>query len=62
MTSKTAPTIAQAAKNFIESVSQTRSANTARTYRNALNDFLRVININHINPEERPLASFLKKR
>lgn len=54
MTSKTAPTIAQAAKNFIESVSQARSPNTARTYRNALNDFLRVINVNHINPEERP--------
>jgi hypothetical protein len=23
------------------------------TYRNALNDFLRVINVNHINPDER---------
>lgn len=54
MTNKTTPTIAQTADKYIESVSQARSANTARTYRNALSDFLRVLNVNHINPGVQP--------
>lgn len=54
MTSRDTPTIAQAANKYLESVSQARSANTARTYRNALSDFLRVINKHRINPEEQP--------
>ena len=53
MTSPTAPTIAQAARKYIESVSLARSANTARTYNNALSAFLEVLRQNKINPNDK---------
>ena len=53
MTGHTTPTIAQAARMYIESVSLARSANTARTYNNALSAFLEVLRQNKINPDDK---------
>lgn len=53
MTDHTTPTIAQAARKYIESVSLARSANTARTYNNALSAFLEVLRQNKINPDDK---------
>lgn len=53
MTGQNAPTIAQAARKYIESVSLARSANTARTYHNALSAFLEVLGKNRIDPEDK---------
>jgi len=53
MTGHTTPTIAQAARKYIESVSLARSANTARTYNNALSAFLEVLRQNKINPDDK---------
>ena len=53
MTDHTTPTIAQATRKYIESVSLARSANTARTYNNALSAFLEVLRQNKINPDDK---------
>ena len=53
MTGHTTPTIAQAARKYIDSVSLARSANTARTYNNALSAFLEVLRQNKINPDDK---------
>jgi integrase len=64
-------TIAQAAQNYLETVKLNRSANTARTYANALSAFFRVLKEYWIEPETSPtdklkedaitwLASYLK--
>jgi len=48
MTPKKPTTIAQAVNNFIDSLSMARSANTARTYRNAMQAFLSVLENKHL--------------
>ncbi|MFH1908346.1 MAG: tyrosine-type recombinase/integrase [Chloroflexota bacterium] len=64
-------TIAQAAQNYLETVKLNRSANTARTYANALSAFFNVLKEYWIEPETSPtdklkedaitwLASYLK--
>ncbi len=53
MTGQNAPTIAQAARKYIESVSLARSANTARTYNNALSAFLEILGKNRIAPDDK---------
>lgn len=47
-------TIAQAAQNYLETVKLNRSANTARTYANALSAFFRVLKEYWIEPETSP--------
>jgi integrase len=44
-------TIIQAAQEYIESITLARSQNTARTYRNALSAFLKVLEDNGLDPE-----------
>ena len=64
-------TIDQAAQNYLETIKLNRSANTARTYANALSAFFRVLKEYWIEPETSPtdklkedaitwLASYLK--
>ncbi len=53
MTSKSAPlTVAQAFSAFLENVALTRSPNTARSYRNALNFFGLVLDLHHLPPAD----------
>ena len=47
-------TIAQAAQNYLETVKLNRSANTARTYANALSSFFRVLKEYWIEPDTSP--------
>ncbi len=51
MSSPSRTTIAQAAKDYISSVNLARSANTARTYGNALRSFLDTLDDNHLMPD-----------
>lgn len=46
------PTISQAVEDFINITQMSRSDNTARSYRNALNNFLIVLEENDIEPDE----------
>jgi integrase/recombinase XerC len=52
MAPKTPTTIVQAANYFIDSVNMARSANTARTYSNALRSFLISLEDNHVSPDQ----------
>lgn len=51
------PTILQAATAYLETVSLARSTNTARTYRQALEAFLAVLDAHSIDPEETPVQT-----
>lgn len=53
MTSKT---IAESLQGYLESVTLARSANTARTYRNALQKFAESLAYDEIDPERTPIA------
>ena len=53
---ETAPTIAQAAQNYLETDRLARSENTARAYANALEIFFRVLKEYWIEPETSPTA------
>jgi site-specific recombinase XerD len=50
------PTLAQAIQEFLESVSLSRSANTARTYRYALNVFLQVLDDHNLPPAKTAIS------
>jgi integrase len=54
MASKTRTTIVQAAQSYIHSVTLARSANTARTYNNAMKVFLSVLEDHHLPTEQNP--------
>jgi integrase len=56
MTPQTATTIAQAADQYLQSVNLARSANTARTYANAIRAFLPVLTRHHLPIDENPPA------
>ncbi|MBN1267092.1 MAG: tyrosine-type recombinase/integrase [Anaerolineales bacterium] len=45
------PTVLETIDAYLDTVSLSRSANTARTYRNAMNTFLLTLQLNHIDPE-----------
>ena len=51
------PTIAQAAQDYLETVRQARSENTARTYSNALSIYFRVLKEYWIDPENSPVSA-----
>jgi site-specific recombinase XerD len=51
------PTIAQAVQNYLETVQAARSENTGRTYANAMNVFLRVVQEYWIEPDQGPTTS-----
>jgi len=51
------PTIAQAAQDYLETVRQARSENTARTYANAFTIFFRVLKEYWIDPENSPVSA-----
>ena len=44
--------IHEAVQDFLESVALSRSANTARTYKNALNAFSKVLEDHNLEPHE----------
>jgi site-specific recombinase XerD len=52
-----APTISQAAQNYLETVRQSRSENTARVYTNAISIFLRVLKEYWIEADTVPAAN-----
>jgi integrase/recombinase XerC len=56
MIEKTGTTIASAAKSYLESVKLARSANTARTYGNAMAVFFRVLEERWKEPESTPIS------
>jgi site-specific recombinase XerD len=49
-------TISQAVEDFLNVTQMSRSDNTARSYRNALNNFLIVLEDNDIQPDETPVS------
>jgi site-specific recombinase XerD len=49
-------TISQAVEDFLNVTQMSRSDNTARSYRNALNNFLVVLEDNDIQPDETPVS------
>jgi len=49
-------TISQAVEDFLNVTQMSRSDNTARSYRNALNNFLVVLEENDIQPDETPVS------
>jgi integrase/recombinase XerC len=50
----TSPTVQASIDAYLDTVSLSRSANTSRTYRNAMNAFLLTLQLNHIDPEKTP--------
>jgi len=52
MSTAQSPTIAEAASAFLDMTAMTRSENTARSYKNALNVFLEVLADRKLDPEE----------
>jgi site-specific recombinase XerD len=48
--------IQNAIQNFLESVALSRSENTARTYKNALNAFIKVLVDNELNPDKTQIS------
>ncbi len=49
-------TIADASREYLESVKSARSANTARAYANAMSAFMRVLKRRHSDPQSTPTA------
>lgn len=49
-------TIAEAVEDFLNVTQMSRSDNTARSYRNALNNFLIVLEENNLQPDETPVG------
>lgn len=50
-------TIHQVIDHYLNSVRLSRSANTARTYRNAMNVFVSVLKNNQLDPEQEPISN-----
>jgi len=50
-------TIRQVIERYLNSVRLSRSANTARTYRNAMNVFVSVLKNNQLDPEQEPISN-----
>jgi site-specific recombinase XerD len=50
----TSPTVSQAMSAYLDSVALSRSANTARSYSNALHFFCEVLDVYHLSPAETP--------
>ncbi len=51
------PSISQAIYSYLEIVEESRSENTTRTYRNALNSFRNTLELQGINPQEIPISA-----
>ncbi len=49
-------TISEAIAGYLDTVRMARSENTAKTYTNALDFFMRVLNVRNISPDEVPIA------
>ncbi|UCD41986.1 MAG: site-specific integrase, partial [Chloroflexota bacterium] len=54
---RTKKSIHEAVQDFLESVALSRSANTARTYKNALNAFSKVLEDHNLEPDENEITS-----
>jgi site-specific recombinase XerD len=48
-------TISKSIENYIDSIRMSRSANTTRTYQNALSSFVSVLNSKNLSPDETPI-------
>jgi integrase/recombinase XerC len=55
------PTIAQTFTSYLDNVSLARSENTARSYRNALNFFTKVLDVYHLPPATTPVSQLTEE-